>query len=255
MARGPGYLLSNGVAAGATVESIESSLLPEVQCAFDLARQISTRISVIRSNAGFPIVLSGNCNSAIGTVAGLGPERTGVVWFDAHGEFNTPETTRSGFFDGMPLAVITGRCWRLLAETVPGFTPVLEKNVLLAGGRQTDPEERAALDASGIAQVRDAVGIGPALARIAARIGQWYIHLDLDVLDPNEATSNQWVPPDGWRAIDIATAITQAAKLRPIGAVGLASLDPAYDGDGRALAIARELLATAAAEAGAKQLS
>ncbi len=242
MARGPGYLLSNGVVENVAVESVESSSIGEVQCAFDLNRQISSRVREIREAGDFPVVLSGNCNSALGTIAGLGAETTGILWFDAHGEFNTPETTRSGFFDGMPLAVATGRCWRRMAESIPHFATVPERNIVLAGVRETDPDEQAALDGSGIHQVHDLERLGAILDEIAPRVRTWYVHLDLDALDPSEATANQWVPSGGLSAQGIADAIELAARRRPIGAVGLASLDPACDGDGRALAIARDLI-------------
>jgi arginase len=245
MARGPGYLLSNGVLAGAAVEAVESSFIPEVQCAFDLARQLAENVRAIRDRGNRAVVLSGNCNSAMGTMAGLGCARTGVLWFDAHGEFNTPETTASGFFDGMPLAVLTGRCWRGMANAIPGFSPVPEDHIVLAGVRDTGPEEQAALDASAITQARDGAEIESALDRIAQSVDRWYIHLDLDALDPTEATSNQWVPPGGLHETAVASAIAYALHLRPWGAMAIASLDPACDTDGRALGIARRLLEAA----------
>jgi arginase len=81
----------------------------EVMTAFELSRLLAAEVRGAVENGFFPVVLSGNCNSCLGTISGIGPENLGVVWFDAHGEFNTPETTLSGFLDGMPLAVATGR--------------------------------------------------------------------------------------------------------------------------------------------------
>jgi arginase len=242
MARGPGYLLSNHVLEGVPVEAIETTLTfaTEIQTAFDLARQISTRTHELDAAGKQVVVCSGNCNSAVGTLSGLGPRDTGVLWFDAHGEFNTPETTRSGFLDGMPLSIATGRSWRTLATTIPHFEPVPDHNIALFGVRDTDPEEQAALDASAIY-----VNAPAAVERIASRVCQWYIHLDLDALDPSEATSNQWVPPGGLRAAEIEAIIREARNLLPISGIAVASLDPASDKDGRALAIARDLLRAA----------
>ena len=84
----------------------------------------------------------------VGTLGGLGTGPTGVRWFDAHGDFNTPESTLGGFLDGMALAIATGRCWIGLAATVPGFTPVAEENVVLVGARDLDPAEGELLRAS-----------------------------------------------------------------------------------------------------------
>jgi arginase len=253
MARGPGYLLSKSSFrdSGIPVEAVETTLpfALEVQTAFDLSRQIAARVQEIRSEGELPVVLSGNCNSAIGTVSGLGPRETAVLWFDAHGEFNTPETTRSGFFDGMPLAVLTGRCWRLLATSVPGHDLLPEEHVILAGVRQTDEEEQSALDASGINQIsaaalnRDPVAaLRSALDQIEPRARQLYVHLDLDALDPGEATANEWVPPGGLRLSAIAESIQYASGRIPLGAIALASLDPSCDADGRALRAAERLL-------------
>lgn len=247
MARGPGYLLSKHVLEGVPVEAIETSLpfVTEIQAAFDLARQISTRTRELSSGGQQVVVFSGNCNSAIGTLSGLGGPSTGVLWFDAHGEFHTPETTRSGFLDGMPLSIATGRSWRTLAASVPYFEPVPDRNIALIGVRDTDPEEQSALDDSGITVLRDTTNAAEAVNRISSRVRHWYIHLDLDALHPSEATSNQWTPPDGLRAGEIEAVIRQARGLLPIAAIAVASLDPACDGDGRALAIARNLLRAA----------
>jgi len=73
----------------------------------------------------------------------------GIVWFDAHADFNTPETTNSGFLDGMGLAIAVGHCWRSLSRTVEGFRPVREGNVVLVGGRGASPAEKERLSRSG----------------------------------------------------------------------------------------------------------
>ena len=250
MARGPGYLLSNHVLGGVPVEAIETSLpfAAEIQTAFDLARQISTRAHQLSAEGKQVVVFSGNCGSAIGTLSGLGAQSTGVLWFDAHGEFHTPETTRSGFLDGMPLSIATGRAWRTLAASIPHFEPVPDQNIALIGVRDTDAEEQAALDASGIhvlSPMTNTTNMSEVVKLIAGRVRQWYLHLDLDALDPSEGTSNQWTPPDGLRASQIEEVIRQARGLLPIAGIAVASLDPSTDHDGRALGIARSLLRAA----------
>ena len=107
----------------------ESIFTMEVATAFELNRLLSREVGSAVSDGAFPLVLAGNCNSCLGNIAGVNPDRLGVVWFDAHGEFNTPETTLSGFLDGMPLATATGRCWKAVAKTIPEFEPVKESNV------------------------------------------------------------------------------------------------------------------------------
>ena len=84
-------------------------------------------------------MLSGNCNTAVGTIAGLDAADLSVVWFDAHADFNTPDTTNTGFTDGMGLAVTVGHCWKEMARCVPGFSAVAERDVVLAGVRAMEP--------------------------------------------------------------------------------------------------------------------
>ena len=93
--------------------------LSEIGTAFELNRLLSKEVKAAVGDGMFPMVLSGNCNSCLGTIAGINSGQLGVVWFDAHGEFNTPETTQSGFLDGMPLAMATGRCWKTILKTIP----------------------------------------------------------------------------------------------------------------------------------------
>jgi len=89
----------------------------------------------------FPLILAGNCSSTVGTVSGLDKEGLGVVWLDAHGDYNTPETTTTGFLDGMALSVLTGMCWERMAEGVPGFEPYRNReSPILAGGISTRRE-------------------------------------------------------------------------------------------------------------------
>src|SRR5687767_1880913 len=131
---------------GARVELCElaptsESWVAEIGTAFDLDRQLAREVAAARLRSAFPLTLAGNCITSVGTVGGLGAGATGVLWFDAHGDFNTPETTIGGFLDGMALATVVGRCWRSLAAGVPGFTPVAEENVVLVGARDLDPAE------------------------------------------------------------------------------------------------------------------
>ena len=78
----------------------------EIGTAFDIDRHLARAVLDARSAGAFPLVLAGNCITSVGTIGGLGPGTTGVLWFDAHGDFNTPETTVGGFLDGMALATV-----------------------------------------------------------------------------------------------------------------------------------------------------
>lgn len=216
----------------ATVELPPGTFRAEIRAAFDLAVIVAERVRAAREAGRWPLVLAGNCNSALGVVAGLGPDVV-VVWCDAHGDFNTPETTTGGFLDGMGLATLTGRCWGTLAARVPGFVPAPESRVWLVGARDIDPLERIALDGSGIRRVSaDRVGPGLALeikGGVTAN-ASLYLHLDLDVLDPAEGRANGFAV-DGGVSAEILRSFCVA--LDTPAAAMLSSYDPAFDGDGR----------------------
>ena len=125
------------------VELEELSFRAEIASSFQLYRQLADRVRTAVNSDRFPLVLSGNCGSALGAIAGLNEENLGVVWFDGHGDFNTPETTTSGFLDGMCLATAVGLCWKALARSIPGFKQISGTNVIHCGSR--DVKEGQAL--------------------------------------------------------------------------------------------------------------
>ncbi len=119
------------------IEPASRNWRAEVQTSFELMRAVAKHVRAARTAKRFPLVLSGNCLAAVGVIAGLGAG-TGVVWIDAHGDFNTPQTTTSGFLDGMTLATATGQCWGELANSIEGFQPVPDNAVVLLGARDLD---------------------------------------------------------------------------------------------------------------------
>src|SRR3954454_24637700 len=98
-----------------TAVGVSPEFPAEIATAFDLARATAFAVRVALGRGSFPLVLAGNCMTALGVLAPLSGPRTGVVWLDAHADLNTPETTRSGFLDGMALSTVLGRCWTGMA--------------------------------------------------------------------------------------------------------------------------------------------
>ncbi len=216
----------------------------EIRTAFDLARGVASAVRDARASGAFPLVLSGNCGpAALGCVAGLGASPS-ILWFDAHGDFNTPETTVGGFLDGMALATVTGRCWTQLSAGIPDFRPVPDSSVALLGVRDLDPLEAAALDGSDVQQVPPA-NLRAALPSVLTSVGRGttatYLHLDLDVLDPGEGRVNPYAAPDGLTRADLAWAIGAIAASLPLSAASLTAFDPDSDTTGQAAKAALEL--------------
>lgn len=217
------------------VEEIElTGYLAEISVAFGVARELSTRVRDCLARRAFPIVLSGNCCASLGTISGCGCATTDVVWFDGHGEGMTPDTTSSGFLDGMGISVLTGRAWGTIAGSIPGFEPMQGKQIVLAGGHDCEPAELALLDDVGVERVRTVAGLNESKVLNGHVLDGVYVHLDLDVLDSREAMANPWATPDGWKVDDLVEAVRIVKERRRIKAVGVASYDPLVDRDGKA---------------------
>jgi arginase len=224
----------------------------EIQTSFELMRMVSIAVREARESGRLPIVLAGNCNTAVGTLAGLG-DGVGVAWFDAHGDFNTPETTTSGFLDGTAVAIITGRCWKELAVTVPGFRPISDECVCLVGTRDVDSLEGELLAESKFDVIEpDKIrsDLPRSLNSIAQYVDSMYVHLDLDVLDAEVAAANSFAVSGGLTIEDVEYALSQIAQRFRIAGVTLSAYDPAADTDGVAANAAIRMICTAAGFAG-----
>jgi len=254
---GPDRLLDEGAVevledAGHEVDVVrvvpQAGSTNEIGASFEIVRGVSEAVSRAIAGGAFPIVLSGNCLSSIGIVAGLGRD-VGIVWLDAHADFNTPESSLSGFADGMGLAVLTGSSWDTLRETVPGYRIVPEENVVLVGIRDIDDGERGRLDGSPVQVVEPDGAVEPALDLLRGRVEDVYLHIDLDVLDPSEGHANHYAAPGGLSADAVEQVVSAVTGRLTVRAAALTAYDPVADADGRIPPIANRLLARIAAEA------
>jgi arginase len=176
------------------------------------------------------VSVAGDCCTVIAVLAAL--QRFGIdatlLWLDAHGDFNTWETTRSGFIGGMPLAMIVGRGDQGLTRAV-GMKPMAEENVVLADARDLDPAEAELLRAS---RVRRAYDLDTVLDLLPAD-RPLHVHLDVDVLDPGEAPAMLYPVAGG---PTVAAARRLAGRLegeRNVASVSLTLWDLAADRDRR----------------------
>lgn len=231
--------------------SLSEPRTTEVAACFDLNRQLAREVAAARADGVLPVVLTGNCHSQQAVLAGLGTDALGLVWLDCHGDFNTPETTESGYFDGYGLAMVVGDCWQTLCATVPGFVPLHEDHILLIGVRDLECGERQRLERSAIHRVAaaDVGGLAEQLGRVQAdRIS---LHVDLDVLDPGYGRANEYAVGPGITPDALIEAVSAVTRARKLAAITLSAYDPSYDTHGRVREAALATLHAAASACGA----
>jgi len=218
---------ASGIAGELGAEWLE--IAPDVAASPDpvtaVNRSLAQAIAARRDR--FPIIFAGDCTSAIGAAKGLeSGEGLGVVWLDAHGDFNTPETTPSGFLGGMPLAMLVGRGEQYLLEGV-GLAPLSEADIILTDARDLDPGEAVALRESAITHLPDLRDL------LAAPLPAMplYVHLDVDVVNPDQMPAMSYTAPGGPSLEDTAAVVRRVAREgRVVGLlVGLWNDDLATD--------------------------
>jgi len=165
-----------------------------------------------------PVVLSGDCITPLAVLAGL--QRRGVdaalVWFDAHGDFHTEQTTTSGYLGGLPLAKAVGRGDQSLPAGL-GLTPIAEDRALLVDARDLDPPEVDALRASKVRRatvdsVRDVLPDGPL-----------HLHVDLDVVDATLLQGLRFPALDGPTIEAVAAGVQAVADSGRVAALSIAA--------------------------------
>jgi arginase len=206
----------------------------------------------------FTVGLLATCPSMPGLVAGLQhsgptrePIRIGMLWLDAHPDFNTPETTRSGSLGGMPVAVATGRALQRLRLDARLDPPLSDRNIVMGGVRLTDPLEQHLLDQSLIEQlsVDDLRKMTPAvfaqLDRLSSLTDKIYVHIDMDVLDPREVMGHGNKVPNGPSSEELARLFEAIFSRYPkASAIGFATI-PATDEGGLSLSAVNRMIAGA----------
>lgn len=253
---GPNTMAAGGIQdllanMGATVRVSESKLTSTQDTEYGAWKRLGwalgdfARIVAQNERDGyFTVGLYATCPSMPGMVAGLehsGPDgkplRVGMLWLDAHPDFNTPETTRSGSMGGMPVAIATGRALRNLRLDATLDPPLRDDDIVMGAVRLTDPLEQDLLDHSKIQQlsVADIRQITPAvwkqLDRVNAQVDRLYIHIDMDVLDPREVSMHVNKVPGGPSSEEIAALLEQiVARYPKAAAVGFATIPPSDPG-------------------------
>jgi arginase len=179
----------------------------------EVAAAVATEVRAGR----VPVVVSGDCTTSLGVVAGL--QRAGrdprVVWFDGHGDVQTPETTSSGYLGGFPVRQLVGGADRTAPERL-GLSPVPEEDVVLVDARDLDPPEVEYLARSAIRRV-PVEGVGDVLP--AAPV---YLHVDVDVTNPDDLPGLMIPAPGGPSLAAVTAAVRTVVAAGGVAAVGLA---------------------------------
>jgi arginase family enzyme len=255
---GPTTMAEGGIqqllaAAGVTVRLDEAALTAEENTEYGGWKRLGMALGhyadiVSRNtrNGYLTVGLLATCLQHSGP--GAAPLRVGMLWLDAHPDFNTPETTRSGSLGGMPVAVATGRALHRLRLDAKLDPPLPDSLVVMGGVRLTDPLEQEMLDSSRIAQLsvddlrRQTPALFAQLDRLDRSADRIYVHIDMDVLDPREVMAHQNKVPGGPTSAELAALFETIFRRYPKAvAIGFATI-PATDEGGVALAAVNRMI-------------
>lgn len=194
-----------------------------------------------------PVSVAGDCCSAIGVAAGL--HRAGIrpslIWLDAHGDFNTWDTTPSGFLGGMPLAMLVGRGEQTLLKQLE-LSPLPEDRVILTDARDLDPGESEALASSQVQHMRSVLD----LLGIALPESPLWVHFDTDVLDPADAPAMSYPAQSGPSVQDVQTVLARLAGSGRVCAISMSAWNPQMPGAAETQRVCMRLLDTLLAGGG-----
>lgn len=193
-----------------------------------LGRALAAEVAALRAAGHLPVVIAGDCTASIGVAAGLQsatPDFT-LVWYDAHGDFNTHHTTPSGFIGGMPLAMLCGRGEQTIVAGA-GAKILPEINVILTDARDLDPGEKEAVAESALThlpQVSD-------LLTLPLPDRPIYIHFDSDVLRLEDMSAVKYPAQGGSDLATIEASLAYLAQTGRIAAVSVTMWQPELDED------------------------
>jgi len=222
------------------LEDKNARYLPEIK---DICIRLSNTVYTVLQEGAVPLSIGGDHSLAIGSIAGVSrflrekSKKAGLIWFDAHGDMNTPESTNSGNIHGMPLAVSLGLGAKALTE-IEAFSPKIEsKNAVLIGVRNLDEREKGLIVNSGIKVYTmkeiDENGMSNIIRKaidLAARDTD-YIHLsfDMDVCDPSIAQGVGTPVKGGLNYREAHLAMEKIAESGMLASMDMVEINPILD--------------------------
>lgn len=219
--------------------TVEGSNLKNLNVIADVNEKLCAEVSKVMEEGKFPLVIGGDHCVAIGTISGVlkHKKNLGVIWFDAHGDINTPETSPSGNIHGMPVAVLLGMGHDSLTS-IGGKDSVLHKeNFVYIGSRDLDSGERKAMKELGIKVFTmyeiDDMGIKKVVEEAIKIAGEGtdgiHVSFDLDVLDPEVAPGTGTTVPGGMGYREAHYALELIAKSEKLVSAEFVEVNPLLD--------------------------
>ena len=234
---------------------ITNPKLKYVDCIIPMSRRIAGAVATSVQAGNFPLVLGGDHSLSIGSVRGAARQKKiGVIWIDAHPDFNTSETTPSGNIHGMSLALLAGigdkNLVQLWDESIPVIDPA---KVTIIGARDVDGGEKANLQKAGVMVMGmeqiDRYGmvsvIEKAIDRVSRDMDGIYLSLDMDALDPQHAPGVGTPVPAGLTQRETHLACELIAETNLLIGMDLVEVNPILDGQNRTAALAVEFALSA----------
>jgi len=186
-----------------------------------------------------PVVFANDCTSCLGMVKGLEAQAPAILWYDSHGDFNTPETTPSGFLGGMPLAALVGRGNQHLMRGL-NLAPIKESDVIISDARNLDPEEGLMLRESDVTLYETLGDLHAAPLPNKAL----YIHFDTDVVDCAEMPAMSYPEPGGPSLDDSVESLKHVLARAQVAGILFSLWNGTLDGSAEAMAATRRLIHT-----------
>jgi len=235
--------------------SITDSRLKYIDCIIPMARRVAGAVATSIQSHHLPVVLGGDHSLSAGSIRGAAKhKKLGLIWVDAHADFNTPETTPSGNIHGMPLAALCGlgdpRLVCLWDEAAPALDP---RRVAVIGARDLDPGEKRNLRAAGVMvqsmEQIDRIGMVAALEKAIDRISRdvdgIYLSFDMDALDPRHAPGVGTPVPGGLTYREAHLACEVVAETGKLVGMDIVEVNPILDVQNQTALLAVEFIRSA----------
>ena len=235
--------------------SITDPKLKYIDCIIPMGRRIAGAVATSIQGGRFPLVLGGDHSLSVGSIRGAAKhKKLGVIWVDAHADFNTPETTPSGNIHGMPLAALCGigdpRLVQLWNETPPVIDP---ERVAIIGARDLDPGEKQNLRNTGVMvqsmEQVDRMGMVSAMEKaieqVSKNVDGIYLSFDMDALDPRHAPGVGTPVPGGLTFREAHLACEMVAETGQLIGMDMVEVNPILDVQNATAILAVEFIRSA----------